>query len=86
MTPQGPLHIKKLQTLLTTEDLTYYFSYLLWAEISVFSFLNVSQRAFDLKYTFLISTSVEKKANLLRNTIQTDSGRLIDGLALFETS
>lgn len=52
----------------------------------MFSFLNVSQRAFDLKYTFLISTSVEKKANLLRNTIQTDSGRLIDGLALFETS
>lgn len=61
MTPRGPLHIKKLQTLLTIEDLTYYFSYLLWAKISVFSFLNVSQQVFEFKiYFFFFNISGDK--------------------------
>ena len=71
MTPQGPLHIKKLQTLLTTEDLTYYFSYLLWAEISVFSFLKVSQRAFDLKYTFFFYFNISGEKGKLTKKYNT---------------
>lgn len=46
MTLQGPLHIKILLKLLTTENFTHYLCNLLWAEIIMF-ILSVSQQCFS---------------------------------------